>query len=347
MKYKKILCLALTLGMSIGVLGAVRTSAVDNAVLSDHFIMHWDFEGETEQERLSNKAPNGSQADLEYRTTGLSSISNGVANISSKSHERLAYLALGNEALDECNEGYTVFLRVKVSSEGGWPWVYNLFWIKGSDVSYVRYIVENAAIEDSPLSIRPRLNGPWGDTTNTAPNELCWKMDEYATIAVSARAENGKYIYDFYSGKDLARLSLETIPDQYVELMNSAAEFVFPSGKQMDAQPDHEKDTSYDDIRIYNRALTEKGVRAVVAEIEGTTPVEYSDVKELFYAKASDFMTEEEQPKTEVSTESEATTTEATVIEIEVGCGSALIGIAFVPAIAAAGVAVGSRKKRK
>ncbi len=352
MKFKKILCLILTLMLTASAIGTMNVGAANtDGILTDKLIMHWNFEGDTLEEQLANKAPKGNPDDvLELRTNGITKIENGIATIGSEPVEQIAYFSKGN-SLDECKDGFTLFLKAKVPTEGGWPNVYNLFWLQGSDIAQIRYIVD--PLENNVLGARA-LGELSSGASPVLPGEMNWKLDEYTIIAISVRPDGDKFTYDIYCGPNLASQSYTVELDKYTDIINSNLEIVLTSGKMVnDIGSLHEKDSSYDDVRLYNRALTEKGVKAVVAEIEGKDLSEYSNAEELFYIKAADTEPPEttEEPTAEDETTKAPEATEADkkqdeVADEEGGCGSAIMGLVFIPVTMAVGAVAVSRKRK-
>ncbi|MBO7310947.1 MAG: hypothetical protein J6U86_06105, partial [Clostridia bacterium] len=174
MKLKKILCIALTILMMSSTLSLLSVSAADGpaAALEGNLIMHWDFEGDTLEEQLSNKAENGDATDsLEFtNANNYSTIQDGVANISGKFDNQLVFTGNGTKGakLSECANEYTFYVRSKVAQSGefqGSAYPYSLFWVQGTNVQKVRCIVQQQASS----RVGPRYPYFVRDTLNTMP----------------------------------------------------------------------------------------------------------------------------------------------------------------------------------
>ena len=363
MKLKKILCIALTILMMSSTLSLLSVSAADGpaAALEGNLIMHWDFEGDTLEEQLANKAVNGNATDaLEFDNVGEhSSIEDGVANISGKFDNQLVFNGNGVKGakLNECANEYTFFVRCNVSPDGefqGGTYPYSLFWVQGTNVQVVRMVAQPWGAKVGPRFI---VNG-LEDTLSSLPADTYWYFGEFSDIAVTVKKlDNGKCKFTLYSGTTITEWTTTKNQLAGSDLMNSFAQFVFASGKKHNSVAGSDnyyveftKDVAYDDIRVYNKALTFDEIKKVSYEVSGIDPDETVDLGEFTFADdqtttttAGGDTTTAAGGDTTTANADNATTSE---VEVKVGCGSAILGMALIPTAVAVGAVAVSRKKR-
>ena len=156
--------------------------------LSEHLVAHWNFEGDTLEERLSDKATGGTVEDMlkEYypgKEEGGSSpivVEAGTAFIP---HDEGVYLAADNSA-DLCGmTEYTVFARFCMS---GTPNAFMDFIFKNG---FLRMYINNAGdagAGDYALEFRQNGSAAYAFTD---PAEVSVRQNQMISLAVTARME--------------------------------------------------------------------------------------------------------------------------------------------------------------
>lgn len=271
MKTKKFLCLLLSTIMLISAL-SLFVSAKEFTT-DGNLLLHWDFEGDTQEEQLANKAPRGAAGDkLTFTTDGTSSaIANGEATIGAATSEWLSFTVdeangIGTTLLDDITDEYTVYVRYKATNAlAGAPLVLGVNEKKLNSAAGIRVLRSGGT-----TYARLHFNGGYQISANYG------KLAEntYSVLAITmTRVSKGSCTMTMYETHD----DWNTSGTNTVTGNASAAMFVDGSdlnfsGKQW-SQSSQGQYFTYDDIRVYGKALSEDELKAIGSEQISAEPV--------------------------------------------------------------------------
>ena len=363
MKLRKLLSLVLALIMVVSVFSVITVSADEPE--ADPLIIHWDFEGDTLEEQLANKAENGAEVDTldliiadgdEY-----TKIDNGTAKMANTAGTYLHFKGgdsgtetdasvSGNKAnsLNSCTEEYTVSVRLMTDTiNGTWGDVpnnqpYFIYW-GGSNIYYNRFAIQNFG-----GTVRPgfRFGGGGFTFTDVRPAQ-----NTFFIVTFTAKAnEDGSATFKGYL--DGTAVYSETVPATTFgsqKIMSCWANMMFGAANVL--VQGWGVYAEYDDIRIYNKELSATEVAALASEINASAPVESVDPGDFTFGGGNDETTKAKNDTTTAAKGDDTTaagddTTAAAEVEVKSGCGAAIMGMALIPAAVAVGAAVVSRKKK-
>ncbi len=276
---KKLLCTLLTLVLLLGCIGTIafaETDAVPDAKPDDALVLHWDFEGETPEERLANKAPLGEATDsLVLLTDGTSSvIENGEATIGSPKTEALYFMVgetegRGKTLTDTVTDEYTLYVRFKVSGQENNT--HSPFYInckKNNGVMLRMYLLRGGFAQF-------RVNHESAKDTGISDDRI--NDNEYVAVALTVKKNEDKTVtvtcYQTYDdwGDFTDHVSITTTAVNK-SVIAADSDFLFGGGNAWGQDADLGKTYTYDDIRIYNRCLSEEEVMTVNRGEEPVNP---------------------------------------------------------------------------
>ncbi len=260
MKTKKLLALGLAILMAASAFSVMSISAKDAFEPDESLIMHWDFEGEDAATQLANKAPEGSDVDALVYSGDESTISGGVANLDSANKDKLKFSS-GN--LNSCQSEFTMFMRLKIDGSstlsGGRPVFYGH---AGSGIitEYVSFWLT----QEGALS--PEYRFQW----NAVGGGAIVNKDEYITVAIVAKAATDAKtggLYNVYLNGDFsyANTAGDAAATANARIMSLNADLTWSAGQSI-ADTISGVKVAYDDIRIYNKALSANEVAAIENE---------------------------------------------------------------------------------
>ncbi len=260
---KKTVAILLAMLMTVSALSVLTVNAQDAFSVDNNLILHWNFDGSTQEEQLANKASGGEEYySLDFATQGNSKIEGGAATIGTEAGEQLIFNGDGTKGaiLDECKTEYTFLMKAKIHYEGSWisGANYYLFWLNGP--AQVRF----AAQSWGTYATGPRVIGPMGDTTNTMTQR--WSLDGYSYYAVTMKLNGNQLTTTVYCGDSF-------VPSTYTttlsggDLLNASSNIVLAAGKAPGGAA-LGRDATYDDIRVYNKALSEDQLKNVISRVD-------------------------------------------------------------------------------
>lgn len=246
--------------------------------LSEHLVAHWNFEGDTLEERLSDKATGGTVEDMlkEYypgkEEGGFSPIvvEAGTAFIP---HDEGVYLAADNSA-DLCGmTEYTVFARFCMS---GTPNAFMDFIFKNG---FLRMYINNAGDAGAgDYALEFRQNGS-ATYAFTDPAEVSVRQNQMISLAVTARMEGRDATVVVYVSTDgvsytaTEPVTLRALPQDYFGAASSLTEnSPFVLGKATPNASDRRVDFTMEDVRLYDTALTSEEVSSIRFPPSGEEP---------------------------------------------------------------------------
>ena len=227
--------------------GAVTDDRESDALLSN-LVVAYDFEGASRERQLSDKAPAGSVRD-DLTIKGTVAIQNGVATVAADSGSKLE--AENSEDFQNFT-GYTVYLKVKATGEYGGNYNHpirmtGLFRAFVNGKSGNVYSIGAQAKADKKMS-------------HSVPGTNKMQEDQWFYLAYTAQIqpESGKIdlvTYYSYNGIDYAVAS--TSPSCNVDVLSMTATLLL--GDKQDGSIVF----SYDDVMLFNRALTETEIKSL------------------------------------------------------------------------------------
>lgn len=266
---KKIITLCLFFSILISTLFCFQSFADPaDPTMEEAMVIHWDFEGSTLEEKLSNKAPNGSASDSLILTTSenRSTVENGVAHIAHDANEYLSMTtsktnAIGTKLIDLKNA--TVFVRWKMTGTI-------------SDSNTTPICLNHTSNKAKALYARGYVNGAdntfvlkmndYGGSGIYAPSNVI-KPNTYVSMAItySYDAESGYTVTLYISDCDWAdgdvsnQRSLVLATDAFNgALWVNNSELLFGKFKN---KADDGTDFYFDDIRVFNKTLNETEIK--------------------------------------------------------------------------------------
>ena len=223
--------------MLIGIM-TVCSLAADAETADRHLIVHYDFEGDSLEQQLSDKAVSGASAEnLILNGSGNNFVENGIMTLDGNGENYLRSGANGHADF-QGKAGYTVYVVFRTNgSNSGWT---NLFWLS--------YLSRCYFSSDTQMNIR---------------NGSCKKNDfqliypgEWATLAVTvdleSKTSNGDLIGT--DGKASGTFAVDTGGSPESDLL-------IRIGKN--GNTDRSLTLEIDDFRIYDTVLTEQELSAI------------------------------------------------------------------------------------
>lgn len=200
----------------------------------DSMVVAYDFEGADATKQLKDKAPKGSANDLTENGEGLS-VTNGVT-FCSEAESR--YKLTAGDDLSNLSE-YTIYTKAKYTGSYGEKWAY---FFKGGNVGNLFVTTDNA--------VELRMNSNAGQAKQITGLEANTWL--YFAVAVTLNGTNMKVTW-YYSTDGVAY-------DQLTASYSvSATEMTFGNDKgtiELGRCDDGKVTVSYDDVMIFNRALS-------------------------------------------------------------------------------------------
>lgn len=241
--------------------------------LSPYLVVHYDFLGDTDAERLSDKAPSGvSREDLMIYSSldadgnKLTRL-NGDGTVTVDSRQANLLFALAGEDITSMTEGMTVFAAFQVTQKDyGSGFAYNPCAIAAID-NNLRFSFHNVRQIFTKLGTNYALGGA------ASGGNLPWGQWIYAAVSLKWNREAGtvtqKLFVSLDEGKSYTAYSAST--SGISEMFSNATYLSF--GKLAPGMADRGTSFRYQDIRIWNTALTEAELKSVqVSEYQpGTT----------------------------------------------------------------------------
>lgn len=218
---------------------SVVFSAAAEEKVTDRLVAAWDFEGIAEGTPLKNKAAPESAADM-LTVRGSVTVENGIATISG---QKGSYLELRrpSEKLQSMGE-YTVYLKVRQTGE------YQTNWVNVMDAGQASKFFLNA-----DTAGEWRIGGPGAAVPIQAFTKNMW---HYYAVSVTLDGAQAKYtVYHSTNGTDY------TVSSKSRKLTTES--FSVTNIKFGACNDDGGISLSYDDIMIFDTALTEGEVKTI------------------------------------------------------------------------------------
>lgn len=255
-------------------------SLLPDESVKDALVAHWDFEGATETERLKDKAPYDGRSDdmtmyednaAKADTTKVS-VNNGVATIQGSGGLR----AVGSKDTVDLNikAPLTIFMKVKVDSLGESDETTVLLAKGGKNPQYGIEITNQT---NRTWGALVGTGNTWGDSEGARSE---FKTNEWQEVAVVIGAD-GKTV-DYYLSKGSSTASIE----DFIHTTNTAKNAVSTTGADFrlenlvyDATLKYFVAASssvtreYDDVRIYNKALTAEQICNILPATTSEEPL--------------------------------------------------------------------------
>ncbi len=340
-------------------LSTIFTSAADATSLADNLIVHYDFEGATLEEQLSDKATGGKSK--ENITTvnvkpGQFEVKNGLGitkSVPTNGAESYAYYSSGitanfdaAAATDATKSGadivqgitteYTIYVDFMVIGDGlAAGGSRDIFRISNTSSSHPLRILFTNHISGQKTA---HLQTPSSGGAKAMQALACSTPDieVFYIFAVTAKwnATSSKWEYKGHVSPDGGATFLDVYSAEIAD-----AEKIFASATMLSLGNYNVKgapEYRFDDVRVYNKALSN-------AELVSESKVTYKPAESS--SSSSEATSATTEATTTEATTTEATTTEATTTAAEKsGCGS-VVGFSSVALIALGAVTI--LKKRK
>lgn len=275
MNWKRILgvavgCTVLTVGTllpsaAVGIDSPVAQESSLNAgkTMSEALIAHWDFEGETTEEQLSDKSytpENGtSKEQLKASASGVM-IENGVATVdATNKNNRLSVSFSGENDFSRLETEMTVCLRFAISAEKpvtntGFA---NFLVVEGNIFRGFLYQFDGAnQTAKMQVRVNPNNGSSYIDTPAGNP-AIALDGKTWVDVAYTIRVDGSKVLAEAYFSTDggvTYAKGTRTITGVSPKALSSATGITL-------AGITHDVRFLYDDIKIFNRALTEEQIR--------------------------------------------------------------------------------------
>lgn len=291
------LCICMLITASV-----LSLKAENNAdeTINDHLVSYWDFSGDTQAEMLRDKAPKGTSAD-NLTLEGNVTIDDGVACIPTAT-ENVLKTAMSDDL--KCVENMTIYLKVKYSGHN--TSFADMIQLTGLYRIYNK--VYNTDYSDATLEAR--LIGTGGATTNVVLTSSVTKPENewfYVAVTTSVDFDEKSGEFCFYVSGDGINYTCDSIvrqnniSDTNIEnvkkaLSSTTATFLLGKGG---GQPDRGVDFWLDDVRIYDKVLTENEIMMIQPNT-----LELRDISDITTESSS---TVTEQPSTGTETDKPST----------------------------------------
>lgn len=238
--------------------------------LSPYLVVHYDFLGETDAERLADKAPSGiSREDLmiysslDENGNKLTRL-NGDGTVTVDSRQANLLFALAGEDITGITEGMTVFAAFQVTQKAyGADFVYNPCAIAAID-NNLRFSFHNVRQIFTKLGTNYTLGGA------ASAGNLPWGEWIYSAVSLKWDRETGTVTQKLFVSLDEGRTytAYSASTSGVTALFSNATYLSF--GKLAPGMADRGTNFRYRDIRIWNTALTEAELKRM--ETEGSRP---------------------------------------------------------------------------
>lgn len=239
---KKSLALFLSVAVFVGmfVMYASPAAAVGP---DDNLMVHYDFVGATLEERLKDKAAAGAVADNLMAEGEEIAIADGIAYIPQTVNHHLS--AEASADMQGYTDGFTVYIYAK---------------IKGTPTSWCDYVNGASLFRiflDNEFHVRFR-SGDLAANNITSTTKI--EQDKYYTIALTGSLVGGVFTMTAYISADG-----ETWEIQSADFTNvtSLGNFSLLFSRNTKGLSPRGVDFYYDDIRVYNTALTEAQIKSI------------------------------------------------------------------------------------
>lgn len=249
--------------------------------LSPYLVAHYDFLGDTDAERLADKAPSGvSREDLLIYSSldadgnKLTKL-NGDGTVTVDSRQANLLFALAGEDITSITEGMTVFAAFQVTQKDyGSDFAYNPCAIAAID-NNLRFSFHNIRQIFTKLGTNYTLGGA------ASGGNLPWGQWIWAAVSLKWNRETGtvtqKLFVSLDEGESYTAYSAST--SGITTLFSNATYLSF--GKLAPGMADRGTSFLYKDIRIWNTALTEAELKSVeVEEYQPDQPEEPEEPEE-------------------------------------------------------------------
>ena len=347
---KKIISAILTLILATTCLfsATVVTSAADTAI-PDGLVMAYDFEGD-ESIAFKDKATGGVAVDdLTTYTENLAgldkiadyTIENGVLNVG-----KLTKFRSPAKSADFQNiTAYTVYLKIKVTGDYAGDWI-SLMTINQLFRVYI------SAESDGAYTVQVR-DGMTAAAEQKPINGIGFKKDQWLHLAYTLEIGSNGATANHYISTDGTNYQVESRSVDLKAALNQTSLTEFGWNKKSDTIH-----TSYDDIFVFNRALSANEIKtlasvdlpAPVVEPEDTTPADTTPAdttpKDTTPADTTPKDTTPKDTTPAATTPAATTPTSDTEAEKEDGCGAALGFGSAIVAVSALGIAVCAKKRK-
>ncbi len=284
--HKRYICLVLTLALCFSLIPAAAFA--EGSTADSQLVAHWDFEGATAEEILSDKATAGSVTDslTEYypgKDTGAASpikLENGSAVIP---RDEGVYLAAANSAdLNKFSE-YTLFTRLSINgTPNGWA----DFVFKNG---FIRLFINNTGdAGNGDYAIELRQNGN-ANYTVKLPSSFAICAGRMFSLAITVKQNASRQMTvtlhistDGKTWSSTEPVTFEGAPTDYIGTSGSTtAGSIFALGKAASATaaPNRNLDFTMYDVRVYNAALSGLEIAQIpqASPNEETPPVLLAD----------------------------------------------------------------------
>ncbi len=358
---------ALLAGMILPLCVSAENLNDESDGIDKNLVVHYDFNGDTLEEQLSDKAPAGvSKEDLtlistndEATGTPLSYVSDGIAHIdhSINNYMQVMFNAdnnVGTDVLDCAQDGeMTVFIALSVS---GSPQA----WATALDFNNVVRLIMMGSPGNTAIFSTMCIRGTTTMNTGAQVDFSMKNADIYHDIDTVYIAVTYQYDKDakklfgaVYLSFDYGETYTETLAlfENVEEFIPQSAHICFGktrAGNQF-KRTDHGSSYDFYDFRVYNKALSLDEVRTINT---GHTTAEEPDTDDTDEIDTSADSTAGDESTAESTGKSEKTTTDTVAMPGETkpsesqGCGSFAMGEAIVISMVALTGVCFKRKKK-
>ena len=285
-KTTKILCLVFALSMLLSA-AVICPSAENNtettpsSSVAGNLVTHWDFEGDTEEQQLADKAPKGNANNLEK--FGNVTIENGVATVAPDETTPASYLWYNNASFSTLDGrvmfGSTYYTKFQFSGTNTGhayimqiPGLFRMYRHANGDIRVDVYSgsVFTASATSGDMNVAATANGlkvvPATDA-NDEPTTVY-----FAVAFTSKNTTTNKFKITLYLSTDGANYSyIQTEVDVTTWRDGNGRGYADNDGNGVYfgnsvAKADSGLDIAFDDIRIYNIPMSTAQVREISLE---------------------------------------------------------------------------------
>ena len=273
---KKILCLTIAILM-MAFLGAPAFAQTDDsateASINDSLVTWWNFEGDTEEEALQDKATNSTSTDDLTKKGDATEISDGIAYVPSACGNSLQMTAANADLTNVSS--MTIYMKAKYSGNNtdfadlfAYNGLYRIYKLNDS-TSPDGAVFEASAFatkNNSSLGtvrIRPQTDGAVGI-----------QQDEWFYLALTMEIgddNTGKAVLYLskdgltYSKSETAMaFTADILADLETRRADTGAAVMLGKLNISDSVPDRGISYWFDDVRIYNKVLTESEITTII-----------------------------------------------------------------------------------
>ena len=218
------------------------------ATIPSGLVIAFDFNGDSNKIQLADKAPEGTVKD-DLSIQGTVTVSNGVAVVSSAAGSQLKFN--GTDDLKDLT-GYTVYTKMKATGNYGSNWN-NVVNAPG----LIKFIITGKSGDNFNIVNRVKQAST---TPNPIPESGGLKDGEWLYLVYTASIEGGKLkAATYYSADGITYISAtEEYDVTYTSMSVTNATVI---GQKQDGTIE----MSFDDLMIFNRALTEDEVKTLAS----------------------------------------------------------------------------------